>query len=419
MWLLLKVFNEERNWIFPPGVPNGRSRDALESVLGDVDVPTTSLEDWRYGEIDGLDLDSIKYVNSVGELSEGLLNSLVDDYEKKYAGSIENLAVMVNGDRRIVTGFDGPECSIQNVVHEAADRALASGTEPFRVLPYLATDSSAQIVIGDPDKAVSAALGLFYESRGSSLQTTALKVRVPDNCHATLLVTRDGGQDHDLIVSDFSVEVGRDATFQLCVLQNLNEPVWDLSHLRSVVKENGQFSLLSVALGGSYSRVMTVCDLVGRSASAKLNAAYLAGSTQTMEFRTFQNHKARDTRSDLLYKGAVSGAAHSIYSGLIRIDKGARGSNAFQTNRNIVLSENARADSVPNLDIQENDVKCSHASAVGPVDAEQRFYLESKGIDSEEAEKMIVRGFFRDLMSEFSSFQVADVVGDVLEKMWG
>jgi Fe-S cluster assembly protein SufD len=126
-------------------------------------------------------------------------------------------------------------------------------------------------------------------------------------------------------------------------------------------------------------------------------AAYLGTDEQVHDFRTLQDHDAPRTESQLLFKGAVADAARSVYSGLIRIRKGSRGANAFQTNHNLVLSEGAHADSVPNLDIDENDVRCSHASTVGPIDEEQRYYLETRGIEPAVAERLIVLGFFADL----------------------
>ena len=111
------------------------------------------------------------------------------------------------------------------------------------------------------------------------------------------------------------------------------------------------------------------------------------------DLRTVQLHAAPRTRSNLLFKGAVANQAHSVYSGLIRVEKGAKGTNAFQTNRNLVLSEGAQADSVPNLEIEDNDVRCSHASAVGPIDESQLFYLESRGVPTPSAELLIALGF--------------------------
>ena len=118
------------------------------------------------------------------------------------------------------------------------------------------------------------------------------------------------------------------------------------------------------------------------------------------DFRTLQAHEAPKTLSDLLFKGAVAGSSHSVYSGLIRVRKGAVGTNAFQTNRNLVIGEGAHADSVPNLEIEENDVRCSHASAVGPIDEEQRFYLESRGVPPAVADRLIVLGFLDDALSQ-------------------
>src|SRR5205085_6354384 len=114
-------------------------------------------------------------------------------------------------------------------------------------------------------------------------------------------------------------------------------------------------------------------------------------------------HAAPSSTSDLLFKGAVQDHGRSVYSGLIRVRKEAPGTNAFQTNRNLVLSEGASAESVPNLEIETNDVKCSHASAVGPIDEEQLYYLESRGIPPQVAERLIVLGFFSEVLERLPS----------------
>src|SRR5581483_1415960 len=154
----------------------------------------------------------------------------------------------------------------------------------------------------------------------------------------------------------------------------------------------------AVALGGDYARVRTDCTVVGAGGNAQLLALYCGDGTQMHDFITIQNHEGRKSTSDLVFKGTVQDEARSSYWGLIRIARGAAGTQAFQTNRNLVLSESAGADSVPNLDIQENDVSCSHASATGPIDEDQRFYLESRGVSPEVADRLIVLGFFQDLL---------------------
>ncbi|MEM9490475.1 MAG: SufD family Fe-S cluster assembly protein [Myxococcota bacterium] len=131
---------------------------------------------------------------------------------------------------------------------------------------------------------------------------------------------------------------------------------------------------------------------------------------QALDFRTFQTHVAPNTHSDLVFKGALDGSSRSIYTGLIRIEPNASGVEAYQTNRNIKLSEHAWAESVPNLEIENNDVKCSHASAVGPIDDEQKFYLESRGVPTEVAERLVVQGFFADIVATLPHAGLAEAV---------
>jgi len=166
----------------------------------------------------------------------------------------------------------------------------------------------------------------------------------------------------------------------------------------------------AVALGGEYARLRTDCRLVGRGATGNLRAVYFGEGDQTLDFRTFQDHRAPDTTSDLLFKGAVGGRSRSVYTGLIRVEKEARGTNAFQTNRNIKLSDDAWAESVPNLEIENNDVRCSHASTVGPVDEEQRFYLESRGVPPQVADRLIVAGFFDEVVRRLPAAGLAAAV---------
>ena len=150
----------------------------------------------------------------------------------------------------------------------------------------------------------------------------------------------------------------------------------------------------TVGLGASYDRIRADVSVEGKDAHSEILSAYLGDGSQVHDIRTLQDHAAPRTTSELLCQGAVAGSSRSVYSGLIRVHRGAVRSDARQTNHNLVLSEGAHADSVPNLDILENDVKCSHASTVGPVDEDQRYYIESRGVEPEVAEGLIVRGFF-------------------------
>jgi Fe-S cluster assembly protein SufD len=149
-----------------------------------------------------------------------------------------------------------------------------------------------------------------------------------------------------------------------------------------------------VGLGASYDRIRADVSVDGRDACSEILSAYLGDGTQVHDIRTLQDHRAPRTDSELLCQGAVADESRSVYSGLIRVHRGAVRSDARQTNHNLVLDEGAHADSVPNLDILENDVKCSHASTVGPIDEDQRYYIESRGVAPDVAEGLIVQGFF-------------------------
>jgi Fe-S cluster assembly protein SufD len=199
-------------------------------------------------------------------------------------------------------------------------------------------------------------------------------------------------------------------------IQQLGDADWQLAYQLSRVERDAELRSFSAALGGSYARLFTRSDLVGEGAESRLAATYLAKGTQVQDLRTFQEHSVGRTTSNLVFKGAVSDHARSVYSGMIHMAKGARRAVAAQTNRNLVLSEGAHADSVPNLDIEENDVRCSHASAVGPIDAEQRFYLESRGVPTDVANRLILLGFFDDLFDQVPSLGCAAYLREVFTR---
>jgi len=220
-----------------------------------------------------------------------------------------------------------------------------------------------------------------------------------------LFVSADGPL---LAVPIVDIYVGDAAACSYSAIQQLGAGAWQLGHQRMHACRDATLRTFTASLGGEYARFRTESVLAGQGGNAELLAAYLGDGTQMHDFRTLQEHAAPRTTSDLVFKGAVGGEARSVYSGLIRMRHGAKGANAFQTNRNLVLSDGAHADSVPNLDIEENDVRCSHASAVGQIDREQRFYLESRGVPPAVAERLILLGFFSDLFARITQPGVRD-----------
>jgi Fe-S cluster assembly protein SufD len=219
-----------------------------------------------------------------------------------------------------------------------------------------------------------------------------------ENSDVTVIEHQSSADVHAFSDPVVELDVGDAARLRYLNVQDLGARIFQVGYQSSRVGRDATLQSSVVALGGDYARVRTDSKVDGKGATSYLTAVYFADGKRMHDFRTVQDHAAPSTTSDLLFKGAVSDQARSVYSGLIRVRKEARGTNAFQTNRNLVLSEGAGAESVPNLEIETNDVVCSHASAVGPIDEEQRYYLESRGIPPEVAERLIVLGFFNEVL---------------------
>ena len=201
-------------------------------------------------------------------------------------------------------------------------------------------------------------------------------------------------------------------------VQDLGSASVSLGRQVATIGRDAQLSVTAAALGGSSARMRFDTVLEGRGSSARLDVLYYGDGDQHHDLRTFPTHLGADTTSLLDFRGALDDSATAVYTGLVRIAEEARGTNAEQSNRIIKLSENAWAESVPNLEIHNNDVRCSHASAVGPIDADQRFYLESRGVPPQRAEQLVVSGFFADLVARTALPTLVDAVTERIVSRW-
>lgn len=241
-------------------------------------------------------------------------------------------------------------------------------------------------------------------------------VHVADGASATIVELFVGGDASTLNVPVTELRVDDGGHLRYGTIQTLDHGAWHLATVEASVGRDGTVSEFTAGLGAAYDRCRTDTTLAGVGASSVLRSTYLGEGDQIHDLRTKQDHAAPKTISDLLCKGAVTGSARSVYSGLIKVRNGAVRSDAMQTNHNLVLSESAHADSVPNLDIAENDVRCSHASTVGPINEEQQYYLESRGIEPAVAERLLIRGFFRDLLDRTEVPGALDLVANEIER---
>lgn len=227
-------------------------------------------------------------------------------------------------------------------------------------------------------------------------------VVIEEGAEATVLERVVSDDATRLVVPVVELVIGDGANLRYASVQQHGSGTWQVALQRAHLGRDATLRASAVALGGDYARLRSEARLEGEGADSDLLAVYFGDGEQTLDFRTLQDHAAPRTRSNLLFKGAVEERARSVYSGLIHIRPKAQRSDAFQTNRNLVLTEGAGAESIPNLEIEANDVRCSHASTVGPIDEEQLYYLETRGVPPAEAERLIVLGFFDDVFDRLA-----------------
>jgi Fe-S cluster assembly protein SufD len=213
--------------------------------------------------------------------------------------------------------------------------------------------------------------------------------------------------------------VGEGAEVSYVSLQKWGRNAWHFGDQRARLEKDAKLKLFNVTLGGRFSKTRVEASLVGQGAEAELKALYLASGEQFFDFHTLQDHQVGNTRSDLLFKGALQDTARTVYAGLIRIEKGAARSDAYQANRNLVLSDHAKATSIPMLEIDNNDVRCTHGATVGPVDPQSMFYLQSRGIPEATAKRMIVQGFFGDVLDRIPFEHARNLIEADLEARLG
>jgi Fe-S cluster assembly protein SufD len=400
-----------------------RRRTEAFEAFETMPLPSVKEEVWRYSPIDTLDLDAYRPASppegaSVDLLAQAFVDGITADLAVRSALVVVHNGSPVSFDRSGLP--DG--VTVTSVAGAASDRSplgvvsdrsplgevLVGGDALVRlndafVPDAVVVDVPAGVALTAPIVVVHWCDGADQAGTGgapapaSFLRTT---VRVGRGAEASVVEVIAGApaDQRALVVPVTELSVDDGGNLSYVSLQVLGTGAWHIGRLAGRAERDARLRTFTVGLGGAYDRSRTDAAVVGSGAHSELRSAYLGTGEQVHDIRTLQDHQAPRTTSDLLCKGAVAGASRSVYSGLIRVRNGAVRTEAMQTNHNLVLDERAHADSVPNLDIEENDVRCSHASTVGPVDEDQLYYLESRGVPPERAERLIVLGFFEDIV---------------------
>ncbi len=392
-----------------------RRRLAAAERLADLAWPTPDEEIWRYSRVNEFDPDRYRPVapDQLGE--PGVDTAPGGGPVAAEAGEHAGLVVVRNG--RVVHHHLDPAleakgvqvCDLATCDQPGDELALGqcsdASPDAFTVLHDAFLPGGALIRV-PAGVVVEQPIVVLHWSEGDGLATFPhTLIEAGENAEVTVFDrfgSSDTGPGSTGMFVDAVVELilADNAHVRYVSVQEHGPRTWQVALQRAHVGRDATLRSAAVALGGDYARLRSESRLMGDGAESDLMAVYFGDGTQMLDFRTLQDHAAPRTRSDLLFKGAVEDEAQSVYSGLIRIRKDAQKSNANQSNRNLVLTEGAEAKSVPNLEIEADDVKCSHASAVGPIDDEQLYYLASRGVPPEEAERLIVLGFFDDVFEQ-------------------
>ena len=209
--------------------------------------------------------------------------------------------------------------------------------------------------------------------------------------------------------------VGQGAKVEYVSLQSLSSETWHFASHRAQVDRDAELDWVAGGFGSKKGKTRIQNDLAGEGATSRVTGAYFADGEQHLDFDTFQEHIAPNTTSDFAFKGALRDEATAVWRGMIKVEKDAQKTNAYQENRNLILSEKAHADSIPGLEIEANDVRCTHGATISPVNRDELFYAMARGISKGEAERLIVRGFFTDVLNRIEMEPVREAVTEALE----
>src|SRR4051812_26073770 len=209
--------------------------------------------------------------------------------------------------------------------------------------------------------------------------------------------------------------VGDGAKLEYVSIQNLSRETWHFATHHARVDRDAELDWVAGGFGSKKGKIPIQNDLARPGATSRVTGAYFAAGPQPLDYATFQEHAAPNTESDFAFKGALRGSARAVWRGMIRVEPDAQKTNAYQENRNLLLSAEAHADSIPGLEIMANDVRCTHGATLGRVNREELFYLMARGLSRSEAERLIVRGFFQDVLDRIELEPVREALGAALE----
>jgi Fe-S cluster assembly protein SufD len=401
-----------------------------ESAAAAPPLPTQKTRGWEFTDLAELDLDAYAPATDGDPEARRRADGILNPPE-----GTEHLVVQVDG-----ATLEGASVDVEGDgrPHQPLVASLESSFERF---PHLREMLGALAPGDDPFVARNDGAwrggALVYVPRGQRLEAPALLAAVQDAdatalSFRTLIVIEEGAQaevweqwlstdsDPDAVFNTVTeIWVGPGANLRYVTAQGLGERSWVFGTQRAEVEREGALDWVALGFGSGRGKVRMETRLAGPGSSARVTGAYAGSGSQHLDFDTTQEHAARNTTSDLAFRGVLEESATAVWRGMIRVDPGAQQTDAFQESRNLLLSKSAHADAIPGLEIEANDVRCTHAAAVAQIDAEQLHYLRAHGLADGQAKRLIIEGFLEALVERLDDGPVKAAVSVALERRLG
>ncbi|MBD3422258.1 MAG: Fe-S cluster assembly protein SufD [Chitinivibrionales bacterium] len=308
----------------------------------------------------------------------------------------------------------------ENELQPLLSASLAVADNRIALWHYLYVNDGIFIDIPDglvATNPISVELSAAGEHR---LATPHIFVRVGKESRASVVVKIANSHAEKLVLNSYAHIMVEDAAkLKYVTCQSLKEGAAYFSHAEARVARDAAIEHMDVNLGADLTKSRLICDLNGPGSEGVLNGVFFASQKQHMDIRCVQEHNSRAASSNAVYKGAVKDNSRSIFQGLIRVDKGANQTDAYLTNKNLIINDGARADSIPGLQIDTNDVKCSHGSTTGKISEDELFYLMSRGISRAQARHMLVMGFFEEHLQKLPEEVAVEIRESLQERLAG
>ncbi len=368
---------------------------AAYEVFEATPMPREKDEQWKYLDLAALDLSGLQLAHEQGTpLPPGDFLTALSTRSAS--------ATIVDGTVTDLTPGGGVALArMTDLDDDTADQILdlfEPGRDKFAAARAAFGIDGVRVTI-PPGAEISAPVVIDVQATqaGGSFPYVSVDVGANAEC-SVVVVYRSAAGVGAVMAPQVGLHVGDAARLRFVAVQSLDLAAIGVVHQRVVLGRDSSVKLGEVGLGGHLGRLDLVVDHVGDGCSSEVVGVYFGEHDQTLDYRMVLHHQGKRTSSEVLLKGAVEDQAQSVFVGLLKIDKDAVRTSAFETNRNLVLSEDAKAHSVPNLEIECDDVICGHGSSVGPLEDEPRYYLMTRGIPRKKAEQMLIKGFFQEII---------------------